>query len=68
MSYITDKNNNHILDKNGDKIEFIVEHIQMDYWYKHKEPLHINDDGHFDTENRHIIIKDGIQPNHAVCM
>ena len=67
MPYITDKNDNHILDENGNKIEFIVEHIQTDDWYKHKEEIHLNNDGHFDTENRHIIVKEGIDNNHAVC-
>ena len=67
MPYALDKNDNHILDENGDRIEFNVSYEDTDEWYKHKEPLHINDDGHLDTEDRHIIIKDGIQPNHAVC-
>ena len=32
MPYIEDENGNHILDENGDKIEFTVEHenFQMD--------------------------------------
>ena len=66
MSYILDENDNHILDGDGNKIEFSVEHIEGDL-YKHKESIHINDDGHLDTEDRHLIIKDGIQPNHAIC-
>ena len=66
MPYITDKNDNHILDENGNKIEFSVEYENGEF-YKHREPLHVNDDDHLDTEDRHIIIKDGIQPNHAVC-
>ena len=67
MPFVTDKNDNNILDENGNKIEFIVEHTQTNDWYKHKEPLHINDDGHLDTENRHISIKEGVNDNHAVC-
>ena len=67
MQFIKDKNDNFILDENGNKIEYNLEYINTVYVHKHKEPLHINDDNHFDTENRHIIIKDGIQPNHAVC-
>ena len=43
-----------------------VSFIDIDDWYIHKEPLHINNDGHIDTENRNIVIKDGIQHNHAV--
>ena len=29
--------------------------------------MHINDDNHFDTENRHLVVKEAIQDNHAVC-
>ena len=67
MPYVLDKDDNHFIDEYGDKIEYTVSHIDTDDEYLHKEPLHINDDGHLDTEDRHIIIKDGIQPNHAVC-
>ena len=66
MPYITDENNNHILDDDGNKIEFIVEHIDGDL-HTHKESIYINDDGHLDTENRHISIKEGINDNHAIC-
>ena len=65
MPYITDENDNHILDDNGKKIEYFVEHIQMDDWYKHKEEIHLNKDGELDTENRHIVIKDANNNNHA---
>ena len=67
MSYVLDGNDNYLLDDDNNKIQFSVESISSDDWYKHKEPLHINDDGHIDSEDRHIVIKDGIQPNHAVC-
>ena len=56
----------HTIDENGDKIEFNVSYEDTEKWYIHKEPLYINNYGHLDTEDRHII-KDGIQPNHAVC-
>ena len=57
----------HTIDENGDKIEFSVSYIDTnDDWYKYKEPLHINDDGHLDTEDRHIVIKEGTDPNHAI--
>ena len=39
MSYITDKNDNHILDENGNKIEFNVEYINTNEWYKHRAIL-----------------------------
>ena len=66
MPYVLDENDNHILDENGNKIEFSVQNIEGEF-YKHMEPLYINDDGHIDTENRHIIIKEGTNPNHAIC-
>ena len=34
--------------------------------YVHREPIHINDDGHIDTESRNVVIKDGVNANHAV--
>ena len=67
MPYAKDENGDHILDGNGEKIEFSVSYIDIDYSYKHKEPLHINDDGHIDCENRHIVIKEGVDDNHAIC-
>ena len=65
MSYVVDKNNTPVLDENGNKIQFNVEYLDTDDWYKHKEALHINNDGHLDTEDRHIIIKDAINNDHA---
>ena len=59
MSYILDENNN--------KIMHTVEYIETDEWYKHKEGIYINNDGHLDTEDRHLTIKEAIQENHAVC-
>ena len=55
----------YITDENGDKFEYNVEHIKTDDWYKHKEPIHINDSGYLDTEDRHLIIKDAINNDHA---
>ena len=66
MPYVLDKNDNHIFDKDGNKIEFSISYLNTNDWYKHKEPLHINDDDHFDTEDRYLIVKDAIQDNHAV--
>ena len=66
MSYIKDKNDDYILDDNGNKIEFSVEYIDTNDWYKHREPIHLNDDGHLDTEDRYLVVKDGISLNHAV--
>ena len=60
MPYIEDEHGNHILDENGDKIEYTVE------YHKYKEEIHINDDGHLDTEDRHLVIKDEVNSNHAI--
>ena len=67
MPYVTDKNDNHILDENGNKIEFSVSYENTDDWYKHRESIHVNDNGHLDTEDRHLVIKEGINHDHAVC-
>ena len=66
MPYITDKNDNHITDEDGNKIGLTVEYENGEF-YKHREPLHVNDNGHLDCENRHIVIKEGINDDHAVC-
>ena len=67
MPYVLDENDNHVLDEDGNKTEFSIEYIDTDDWYIHREPIHINDDGHLDTENRHIIVKEAINDNHAIC-
>ena len=66
MPYTLNKDGTPFLDENGNKIEYHVEYFDTDDWYKHREPLHINDDGHLDTENKHLVVKDGIRQNHAV--
>ena len=66
MLYATDKNDNHILDEYGNKIEYSIGYFEAK-WYRYKEPIHINDDNHLDSEDRYLIIKEGIDPNHAVC-
>ena len=67
MLYVEDENGNHLLDENGNKITYTVTHGKYNGLpYVHREMLHIDDDGHINTENRHIVIKDGINQNHAV--
>ena len=63
MPYIEDGNGNHKLDENGNKMSYIVSY---DTDYIHREKLHIDKDGYINTENRHIVIKDGINQDHAV--
>ena len=67
MAYALDKDGNYIFDENNNKIMHTVEYIETDKWYIHREPIHINDDGHLDTENRYLVIKEGIKSNQAVC-
>ena len=66
MSFVKDENGNHVFDGEGNKITFNVFYETNNYQpYTHREPLHINNN-HVDTENRNIIIKDGVNANHAV--
>ena len=66
MSYALDENGTPFLDEDGNNIEFNISYIDTNDWYKHREPIHINDDGHLDNEDRHLIVKDAISQNHAV--
>ena len=67
MPYVEDENGNHIVDDNGNKINFSVSYeVDNTPAYFYREMLHINDDGHIDTENRNLEIKDGVNANHAV--
>ena len=67
MPYFLKQDDTYFLDNGGNKIEYNVSYIDTYEWYKHKEMLHINDDGHIDSEDRHLIIIEGIQDNHAIC-
>ena len=68
MPYVEDENGNNILDENGNKIEFTVTYENLPDGFKYREPIHLNDDGHLDTENRHLVIKDGVNSNHAISL
>ena len=68
MPYIEDENGNHIFDENGDKIEFTVTYDNLPDGFKYRESIHINNDGHLDTEDRHLVIKDGVNSNHAISL
>ena len=63
MPYIEDENGNHKFDENGNKMTYTVSYDNV---YTHREMLHIDKDGHINTENRHVVIKDGINQDHAV--
>ena len=67
MSYLLDANDNYVLDENGNKIPVIVESIEEDDWYKHKEPIYVNGEI-LDTENREIKIKDATDDQNAVSL
>ena len=67
MPFVEDENGNHILDSDGNKINFSVSYeVDNTPAYIHREPLHIDDDGHVNTENRNLVIKDGVNADHAV--
>ena len=67
MPYVEDEKGNHIIDGNGNKLTYTVSYSNFNIpTYIHREKLHIDNNGHINTENRHIVIKDGINPNHAV--
>ena len=50
IDYVTDENDNYILNENGNKIEYTVEYHPVDDWVKPKQPIHVNNDGHLDTQ------------------
>ena len=67
MPYVEDANGNHIIDVDGNKITYSVSYENSNLPpYTHREMLHIDTDGYINTENRNIVIKDGVNPNHAV--
>ena len=67
MSYFSkDKNENYILDKDVNKMEITLTFEPMSNSYVHREPVHLNSDGHLDTGNSHLVIKDGVNDNHAI--
>ena len=66
MPYVEDDDGNHIVvDDDGNKIFFSVSYEVDNITYVHREMLHI-DDGHVNTENRNLVIKDGVNADHAV--
>ena len=64
MLYVEDKNGNHTFDDNGNKMTY--SHFNGNGTEPYREMLHIDNKGFINTENRHIVIKDGINQDHAV--
>ena len=71
MPYVEDENGDHIIDDDGNKIFFSVSYDsdysddeQLNNIYR--EMMHIDANNNINTENRHIVIKDGVDSNHAV--
>ena len=64
MPYIEDNNGNHIIDDNGNKMTYSYSISNSNEPYR--EQIHIDSDGHMNTEDRHLVIKDGIDSNHAI--
>ena len=50
------------------KLNLLSLYENLEDGYKHRESIHVNDDGHLDTENRHLVIKDGVNSNHAISL
>ena len=67
MPYILDENDAPLVDENGNKIEFNISYSETNDLYIHREGIYINNDGHLDTEDRYINIKEGVADNHAIC-
>ena len=67
MYYAVNKNDEHYIGNAGNKIQYNVIYENTNDYYKHRELIHINDDGHIDTENRYIIAKEGINDDHVIC-
>ena len=40
----------------------------VDDWYLPREPIHLNEDDHLDTEDCHLVVEDGTDLNHAVSL
>ena len=58
MSYVEDENGNHILDEDGNKMEYTIKYEDVEYDYIHREPIHVGENnGDLHTENRNIVIK-----------
>lgn len=59
MPFIKNTSGNHIIDENGNKIEFTV---------SYSNHLNLNSNNHLDTNNHHLIIKDAINDSHAISL
>ena len=67
MPYVEDENGNPIIDENGNKMTFSFSHGDGKVLnHIHREMIHIDDNDSINTENRYIVIKDGVNSNHAV--
>ena len=67
MLYVEDENGNHIIDENGNKMSYSFSHGDDNVQpHIYREMIHIDDNDDINTENRYIVIKDGVNSNHAV--
>ena len=58
MSYFSkDKNENYILDKDVNKMEITVRFEPISNSYVHREPVHLNSDGHLDIRATNMLSK-----------
>ena len=63
--YVKDEKGDFVLDDNGDKIEYTVEHINIDVVTTDTVDFSVNSDGHAET-NKNLIVKPAENDNHVV--
>ena len=63
--YVKDEKGDFVLDDNGDKIEYTVEHINIDAVTTDTVDFSVNSDGHAETD-KNLIAKAGTEDNHVV--
>ena len=63
--YVKDEKGDFVLDDNGDKIEYTVEHINIDVVTTDTVDFSVNSDGHAKTD-KNLIVKPAENDNHVV--
>ena len=63
--YVKDEKGDFVLDDNGDKIEYTVEHINIDVVTTDTVDFSVNSDGHAKTD-KNLIVKAATNDNHVV--
>ena len=63
--YVKDEKGHFVLDDNGDKIKYTVEHINIDVVTTDTVDFSVNSDGHGETD-KNLIVKPATNDNHVV--